>query len=168
MNNLLTRALSLSIITIIVGKVLFPLGKLLSKSGKVMESRLTLTKIINPEQSTLLANPGSGDGKRTIVCVQPYNIIDTNDIVDIHEYLMKKKDLSLSAFHIIAAINEQKILAKHISLQIDNVILIIENVIRIKIGITKNASVSKNLKNVCAKKIIFGFLLHVVVKVGNI
>ena len=51
-----------------------------------------------------------------------------------------------------------------------NVNLMVENVIKIKSEITINIGVSaKNQKNViCAKKIIFGILLHVVVKMVNI
>ena len=51
-----------------------------------------------------------------------------------------------------------------------NVIFMVENVIQIKSGITINVGASvKFLKNiVCAKKIIFGILLHVVEKMVNI
>ena len=51
-----------------------------------------------------------------------------------------------------------------------NVNLMVENVIKIKSEITINIGVSaKSQKNViCAKKIIFGILLHVVVKMVNI
>ena len=51
-----------------------------------------------------------------------------------------------------------------------NVIFMVENVIQIKSGITINVGASvKILKNiVCAKKIIFGILLHVVEKMVNI
>ena len=44
-----------------------------------------------------------------------YNIIDTNNIIDIDRYLTKKIYLNLCAFDIIAGINESKILTKHIS-----------------------------------------------------
>ena len=51
-----------------------------------------------------------------------------------------------------------------------NVNLMVENVIKIKSEITINIGVSaKSQKNViCANKIIFGILLHVVVKMVNI
>ena len=51
-----------------------------------------------------------------------------------------------------------------------NVNLMVENVIKIKSEITINIDViAKSQKNViCAKKIIFGILLHVVVKMVNI
>ena len=51
-----------------------------------------------------------------------------------------------------------------------NVIFMVENVIQIKSGITINVGASvKILKNiVCAKKIIFGILLHVVEKMESI
>ena len=51
-----------------------------------------------------------------------------------------------------------------------NVNLMVENVIKIKSEITITIGVSaKSQKNViCAKKIIFGILLHVVVKMVNI
>ena len=45
----------------------------------------------------------------------------------------------------------------------------VENIIYIKNGITINAGVSAKIwKNMCAKKIIFGILLHVIVKMVNI
>ena len=53
--------------TIVADKGFFPATKLISKSGKALEKRLTFTKIKkNPNQPTLLANPGSDDGKRSI------------------------------------------------------------------------------------------------------
>ena len=51
-----------------------------------------------------------------------------------------------------------------------NVNLMVEDVIKIKSEITINIGViAKSQKNIiCAKKIIFGILLHVVVKMVNI
>ena len=45
-------------------KGFFPATKLISKSGKALGTKLTLPKIKkNPDRPTLLANPGSGDGR---------------------------------------------------------------------------------------------------------
>ena len=51
-----------------------------------------------------------------------------------------------------------------------NVNLMVENSIQIKSGITINVDVSGKIQknNTCAKNIIFGILLHVVVKIINI
>ena len=69
----------------------------------------------------------------------------------------------------ITGINESKTLTKHISIYHANVNvnLMKENVIQINGEITINVNVS--VKNVMyVKKIMFGILLHVVVKMENI
>ena len=78
----------------------------------------------------------------------------------------KIEDLNLSASNLITGINESKTLTKHISCKC-NVNLMEENVSQINDGITINVDV--NVKNtIYVKKIMFGILLHVVVKMGNI
>ena len=51
-----------------------------------------------------------------------------------------------------------------------NINLMVENSIQIKSGITINVDVSGKIQknNTCAENIIFGILLHVVVKIINI
>ena len=69
-------------------------------------------------------------------------------------------------FSIIKEVNESKTLVKHIYANV-NVNLMEENVFHINGGITINNNVS--LKNVMyVKKVIFGILLHLVVKMKNI
>ena len=61
----------------------------------------------------------------------------------------------------IAGINELETLAKHISCECK------QNIIQINDGITINVDVS--VKNIAyVKKIMFGILLHVIVKMENI
>ena len=66
----------------------------------------------------------------------------------------------------ITEINESKILTT----QIININLMVESVIQIKSGITINVSANVKIQKnfVCVKKIIFGILLHAVVKIKNI
>ena len=67
----------------------------------------------------------------------------------------------------ITGINESKALKKNMYHAIVNVNLMVESVIQIKRGIMIN--VDTNVKNIIyVKKIIFGILLHVVVKTVNI
>ena len=78
----------------------------------------------------------------------------------------KTEDLNLSVFNMITGINESKPLTKHISCEckckFDG-----KNLIEINGGITVNFDVS--VKNIIyAKKIMFGILLHVIVKMENI
>ena len=78
----------------------------------------------------------------------------------------KTEDLNLSVFNMITGINESKPLTKHISCEckckFDG-----KNLIEINGGITINFDVS--VKNIIyAKKIMFGILLHVIVKMENI
>ena len=78
----------------------------------------------------------------------------------------KAEDLNLSMFNMITGINESKALTKHISCKckcrFDG-----KNVIQINGEITINVDVS--VKNVMyVEKIIFGILLHVIAKMGNI
>ena len=78
----------------------------------------------------------------------------------------KIEDLNLSASNLITGINESKTLIKHISCKC-NVNLMEQNVSQINDGITINVDV--NVENtIYVKKIMFGILLHVVVKMGNI
>ena len=82
-------------------------------------------------------------------------------------YLIKYVfQIKLSVFNMIAGINESKLLTKHVSVEckckFDE-----ENVIQINGEITINVYVS--VKYVMyVEKIIFGILLHVVVKIENI
>ena len=64
-------------------------------------------------------------------------------------------------------INESKTLIKHISCVCK---LMVKNVIQIRRRITINVSASVKIQKniVCAKKIIFRILLHVVAKIVNI
>ena len=67
---------------------------------------------------------------------------------------------------LITGINESKILTKHISWSV-NVDLMEENVIKVNDGIVVNVNMS--VKNVMyVKKILFGILLHEIVKMENI
>ena len=82
----------------------------------------------------------------------------------------KTEDLNIRVFNIITGKNESKILTKdivnvnHVNA---NVNLMEENVIHIKSGIMINLDVS--VKNIIyVKKVIFGILLHIVVKMVNI
>ena len=78
----------------------------------------------------------------------------------------KTEDLNLSLFNMITGINYSKTSRKHISCKskckFDG-----KNVTRIKIGITTNVGVSGKVQKtvLCVKKIIFGILLHVAVKI---
>ena len=79
----------------------------------------------------------------------------------------KTKFLNLNVFNIIKGKNELKTLIKHISCVTVNVNLMAENVFQIKSGITINFGAG--LKNIIrVKKIVFGILLHVVLKMINI
>ena len=78
----------------------------------------------------------------------------------------KTEDLNLSVLNMTTGINESKTLTKHVSCEykckFDG-----KNVTQINGGITMNVDVSvKNIIDV--KKIIFGILLYVVVKMENI
>ena len=66
-------------------------------------------------------------------------------------------------FNVITGLNESKILTKYIYITNVNVDLMEKNAIQINRGITINVEIS--VKNVMyVKMIIFGILLHVVVK----
>ena len=78
----------------------------------------------------------------------------------------KTEDLNLSVFNMITGINESKPLTKHIPCEckckFDG-----KNVTEINGGITINFDVS--VKNIIyVKKIMFGILLHVIVKMENV
>ena len=78
----------------------------------------------------------------------------------------KTEDFNLSMFNMITGINESKTLTKLISCKC-KCNLMVENVSQINGGITINADVS--IKNIVyGKKIIFGILAHVFVKMENI
>ena len=68
----------------------------------------------------------------------------------------------------ITGINKSEILTKHVSCEY-KCKLIAEDLTRIKSGITINVSVSAKIKKniMCAEKIIFGILLHKVLKMVN-
>ena len=74
-------------------KVLFPVTKFISKSGKDLGTRLIFTKIKkNLDQLTLFAKLGSGYGKRTIFYIQP-NIYFLE--MKIYEHLEQKVGITL-------------------------------------------------------------------------
>ena len=76
------------------------------------------------------------------------------------------QDLDLSLFNIFTGINESKTLTKHISCEC-KYDLMEESVIQINGGRMINVDVS--VKNaIYVKKIMFGILLHVVVKMKSI
>ena len=97
-------------------------------------------------------------------CVRSCNTLD--DLSNKACLPNKIEDLNLSGFSMITGINESKSIY-HVNV---NVNLIVESVIQIKSGITVNVDVSVKIKKniACAKKLIFGILLHVVVKMVNI
>ena len=78
----------------------------------------------------------------------------------------KTEDLNLSMLSMIKEINESKTLTRHNHANV-NVDLMDENVIQINGGITINVIMSVK-KAMYVKKIIFGILLHIVVKKENI
>ena len=93
-------------------------------------------------------------------CVVSCNTL--NDLSNKVCVLNKTEDLYLSMFNMIAGINKSKTLTKHISCE-GICRLYGKNVIHINGGIMINANVStKNFMYV--KKIMFGILVHVVVK----
>ena len=79
-----------------------------------------------------------------------------------------KKDSNLHVFNVITGINESETITEHIickcECKFDS-----KNITRIKNGITINVGVSVKIQKniICAKKIIFGILQHVVVKMVN-
>ena len=76
-----------------------------------------------------------------------------------------KQDLNLSVFTLITGMNESKTLTKHIHVNV-NVDLTEENISQSNGGIMINVYV--NVKNMYVKEIMFGILLHVIVKMENI
>ena len=99
-------------------------------------------------------------------CVRSYNTFHNLSNKVCTPNGTEKKNLYV--INMITSIDESKILAKHHAGV--NVSLIVENVTSIKSEITRSAGVSvENLKNIiCAKKIIFGILIHLVMKMVNI
>ena len=81
----------------------------------------------------------------------------------------KREYLNLLRFNVITETSGSKTLTKHVHPNI-NVELMEENVVQIKNGITINVHASVKIQKiiVCAKKIIFGIVLHLVVKMVNI
>ena len=78
----------------------------------------------------------------------------------------KTEDLNLSVFNIITGINESKVLQSMYHVNV-NVNLMKQNVSQINGGITINVDVS--VKSIIyVKKIIFGILVDVIVKMENI
>ena len=69
----------------------------------------------------------------------------------------------------ITGIDESKTLTKQYHVNV-NVILMVENVTRIKSGITINVGVSVKIRKkiMFVKKVISGMLLHVVLEMANI
>ena len=90
-----------------------------------------------------------------------------NTLIDISNKVCtpnKREDLNLSVFNIITGINKSKTLTKHLlcKCRFDG-----KNVIQINGGITINVDVSVKIF-MYMKKIIFGILLHLIVKMENI
>ena len=77
----------------------------------------------------------------------------------------KTEDLNLSVFTLITGMNESKTLTKLIHVNV-NVDLTEENISQSNGGIMINVYV--NVKNMYVKEIMFGILLHVIVKMENI
>ena len=97
-------------------------------------------------------------------CVGSCNTI--NDLSNKLCVPSKTEDLDLSLFNIVTGINESKTLTKHISCECKSRFNQ-KNVIQINCGIMINVKV--NVKNVAyVSNIMFGILLHVVVKMENI
>ena len=97
-------------------------------------------------------------------CVGSFNTLhDLSNKVCIPD---KTGDLNLSVFNMIIGINESKILTKHISCgckyKFNG-----KNIIQINGGMMINVDVSVK-KFMYVKKIMFGILLHVIVKMENI
>ena len=67
----------------------------------------------------------------------------------------------------ITGIDESQTLTKQYHVNV-NVILMVENVTRIKSGITINVGVSVKIRIMFVKKVISGMLLHVVLEMANI
>ena len=91
---------------------------------------------------------------------------NSNDLSSKVCILNKTEDLNLSVFNMITGINEPEPLTKHISCEckckFDG-----KNVIEINGGVTINFDVT--VKNIIyVKKIMFGILLHLIVKMENI
>ena len=99
-------------------------------------------------------------------CVRSYNTFHnlSNKVCAPNE----TEKINLYVINMTTSINESKILTKHHAGV--NVSLIVENVTLIKSEITRSAGVSVEiLKNIIrAKKIIFGTLIHLVMKMVNI
>ena len=99
-------------------------------------------------------------------CVESCNIL--NDISNRVCVPNKAKDLNSHVFNIISRIRESKNINKayHVNAKIN---LMVENLTQIKSGITVNVCVSVKFQTnmMCVKKIIFGILLHVAVKMVN-
>ena len=99
-------------------------------------------------------------------CVTSYNTFHklSNKVCAPNE----TEKINLYVINMRTSINESKILAKHHAGV--NVSLIIENVTSIKSEITRSAGMSVEiLKNIIrAKKIIFGILIHLIMKMVNI
>ena len=99
-------------------------------------------------------------------CVESCNIL--NDISNRVCVPNKTKDLNSHVFNIISRIRESKNINKayHVNAKIN---LMVENLTQIKSGITVNVCVSVKFQTnmMCVKKIIFGILLHVAVKMVN-
>ena len=97
-------------------------------------------------------------------CVRSCNTL--NDLSNKVRVRNKTEDLSLSVFNMIIGINESKTLARHYHANV-NLDLMEKNIIQINGGIMLNVNVSlKNIMHV--KKIIFGIIVHVVVKTQDV
>ena len=97
-------------------------------------------------------------------CVWNYNTL--NDISNKICVPNKTEDSNLGLFNMIKEINESKESTKHLSYNV-NVDLMQENIIQINDGIMINVNVIAKII-MYAKKIMFGILLHVIVKMDNI
>ena len=75
----------------------------------------------------------------------------------------KTEDLNLNVCNLITGMNESKTLTKHVNVNVD---LTEENITQSNGGIMINVYV--NVKNMYVKEVMFGILLHVIVKMENI
>ena len=79
----------------------------------------------------------------------------------------KTEDLTLSVFNMITGINESRTLTDHTSCECKGKFDEKKNAIQINGGVMRNVDVSVK-KLMYVKKIMFGILLHVIVKMENI
>ena len=98
-----------------------------------------------------------------VSCNTPYDLSNTICVPN------KTADLNLCIFNMITEINESKALTKHISCQCKKISLMVKIVTQIKNGIRILLAVSVKIqKNIIyANKVIFGIMLHVLLKTAS-